>query len=181
MEELPDDSSQYMIQMNAAASEMMPQLGEALTPLYVRFFCDKFVEAFVPRLIGNIYRCRRIGEVGAQQMQVDVGTLKATLLKLPTLGQANATAIYTKLVGSELARAEQLLKLVQTPEEALEVTVEAARSSGVPIDLQKILELKGLKKAESDKIIEALSDAHGQFTTSAAEVAKKARSAFNLR
>ena len=34
---------------------------------------------------------RRIGEVGAQQMQVDVGTLKATLLELPTLGQASHT------------------------------------------------------------------------------------------
>ena len=110
-----------------------------------------------------------------------MGTLKATLLKLPTLGQANATAIYTKLVASELARAEQLLKLVQTPEEALEVTVEEMRRSGAAIDLQKILELKGLKQAESDKIIEALSVAHGQMTTSAAEVAKKARSAFNLR
>ena len=66
----------------------MPQLGESLHPLYVRFFCDKFVASFVPRLIGNIYRCRRIGEVGAQQMQLDVGTLKQTLLDLPTLGQA---------------------------------------------------------------------------------------------
>ena len=110
-----------------------------------------------------------------------MGTLKATLLTLPTKGQANATAIYTKLVTSEMARAEQLLKLVQTPEEALEVTVEEMRSSGVPIDLQKILELKGLKKAESDKIIEALSVAHDQMTTSAAEMAKKARGAFNLR
>ena len=41
------------------------QLGETLNPLYVRFFCDKFVKAFVPRLIYNIYRCKRIGEVGA--------------------------------------------------------------------------------------------------------------------
>ena len=31
----------------------------------------------------------RLGEVGAQQMQADVGTLKATLLELPTLGQAS--------------------------------------------------------------------------------------------
>ena len=28
-------------------------------PLYVRFFCDKFVESFLPRLIGALYRCRR--------------------------------------------------------------------------------------------------------------------------
>ncbi len=95
-------------------------------------------------------------------MQVDVGTLKATLLELPTLGQAshkpriralcvslgpcravplksttylpthlgqaNATAIYTRLVTSEIKRAEQILKLVQTPPELLEVTVEELRN-----------------------------------------------------
>ena len=56
--------------------------------LYVRWFCDKLVASFVPRLIGSIYRCRRIGEAGAQQIQMDVGTLKAALLDLPALGQA---------------------------------------------------------------------------------------------
>merc|ERR1711981_1367409 len=120
MEEVGEDASGYMAELTTCVREIMPMLGEALHPLYVRFFCDKFVASFVPRLIGNIYRCRRIGEVGAQQMQLDVGTLKQTLLDLPTLGQANATNAYTKLVTSEVHKAEQLLKLVQTPEELLE-------------------------------------------------------------
>ena len=54
----------------------------------MRWFCDKLVASLVPRLIGSIYRCRRIGEAGAQQMQMDVGALKATLLDpnpIPTL------------------------------------------------------------------------------------------------
>ena len=132
MEELGEDTSPYMLEVAAKAREMMPQLGEALLPLYVKFFCDKFVQSFVPRLIGSIYRCKRIGEaarsgcrcirpertreeprlgeVGAQQMQADVGTLKATLLELPTLGQASATAMYTKLVTKEVAAAEQALE-----------------------------------------------------------------------
>ena len=49
----------------------------------MRWFCDKLVASLVPRLIGSIYRCRRIGEAGAQQMQMDVGALKATPLTLP--------------------------------------------------------------------------------------------------
>ena len=56
----------------------------------------------------------------ASQMFADVGTLKQTLLALPTLGQANATNAYIKLVTTEVHKAEQLLKLVQTPEELLE-------------------------------------------------------------
>ena len=61
----------------------------------------------MPRLVGHIYRCKAIGEVGAQQMQVDVGTLKQTLLDMPTLGQATPTGYYGKLVASALANAEQ--------------------------------------------------------------------------
>lgn len=41
MEELPDDTSPHMLEITSRAREMMPQLGEALHPLYVRFFCDK--------------------------------------------------------------------------------------------------------------------------------------------
>ena len=181
IDELGDDTSPYMSELVSTARELMPQLGEALHPLYVRFFCDKFVASFVPRLIGHIYRCRRIGEVGAQQMQLDVGTLKQTLLDLPTLGQANATNAYTKLVTAEVHKAEQLLKLVQTPEELLETTIEemskekADAGGGPMIDLQKILELKGLKKAEMDRMLDAMKD-----TVLSSTGGKNIRKIFNL-
>mmetsp|Transcript_11475 Transcript_11475/g.19299 ORF Transcript_11475/g.19299 Transcript_11475/m.19299 type:complete len:759 (-) Transcript_11475:81-2357(-) len=176
MDDLSDDTSPYMIELVTMAREMLPMLGEALSALYVRFFCDKFVESFVPRLIGSIYRCKGIGEVGAQQMQVDVGTLKETLLALPALGQASPTGYYTKLVSNEMAKAEQVLKLVQTPEEMLEVTVEEMRGSGIGIDLQKILELKGVKKADSERLLEA----YKLMTASASEGGKKIKNIFNL-
>ena len=148
MEEVGEDTSGYMLEVVAKTREIMPMLGESLMPLYVRFFCDKFVQSFVPRLIGNMYRCKRIGDLGAQQMQIDLGTLKATLLELPALAQSSSTSIYTKLVNTEMANAEQLLKLVQMPESILEETVDEVRQSGVQVDFQKILELKGLKKAD---------------------------------
>lgn len=208
MEEMGEDTSAYMTEVVTKLREMLPQLGEALLPLYaaclarprlpsslpssppppppspsppsppppqpspplphrlprryVRWFCDKLVASFVPRLIGSIYRCRRIGEVGAQQMQLDVGTLKQTLLDLPTLGQANATNAYTKLVTSEVHKAEQLLKLIQTPEGLLETTIEEmSKEKGDTtniIDLQKILELKGLKKEAATQLMDAMKD-----------------------
>jgi hypothetical protein len=178
IDEIGEDTSPYMQELVAQTRDLMPQLGESLHPLYVRFFCDKFVASFVPRLIGNIYRCRRIGEVGAQQMQLDVGTLKQTLLDLPTLGQANATNAYTKLVASEVHKAEQLLKLVQTPEELLETTVEEMskeKDAGV-IDLQRILELKGLKKDVQDRMLDSMKDAMSATT----ESSKKLKKMLNL-
>ena len=177
IDEIGEDTSNYMQELTSICRELMPQLGESLHSLYVRFYCDKFVASFVPRLIGNIYRCRRIGEVGAQQMQLDVGTLKQTLLDLPTLGQANATNAYTKLVGAEVAKAEQLLKLVQTPEELLETTVEEmSKKEGGVIDLQRILELKGLKKAEMDRMLDAMKDT----MSSASERAKNVKKILNI-
>ena len=92
-------------------------------------------------------------------LQVDVGTLKAALFDLPTLGQASATGAYTKLVTAEVGKAEQILLLVQTPEETLEATVAEIRRSGAAIDLQKILQLKGLKQGDSDRLLEAYSKA----------------------
>jgi len=160
IDEIGEDTSPYMFDLVAVARDMMPQLGEALREMYVRYFCDKFVAAFVPRLIGNIYRCRRIGEVGAQQMQLDVGTLKQTLLDLPTLGQANCSNVYNKLVASEVHKAEQLLKLVQTPEELLETTIDemSKEKDAAPIAFEKILELKGLKKADMDIMLDKMRD-----------------------
>jgi len=178
IDEIGEDTSPYMHEVVAQTRELMPQLGESLHPLYVRFFCTKFVDSFVPRLIGNMYRCRRIGEVGAQQMQLDVGTLKQTLLEMPTLAQATPNAVYTKMVGAEVHKAEQLLKLVQTPEELLETTVEEMskeKDAGV-IDLQRILELKGLKKAEMDRMLDAMKDAMG----STSESGKKLKKMLNL-
>ena len=67
-------------------------------------------------------------------------------------------------MSSEISKAEQLLKLVQTPEELLETTLEemgkerSADGGGPMIDLQKILELKGLKKAEMDRMLDAMKD-----------------------
>ncbi|KAL3915085.1 MAG: hypothetical protein SGPRY_007381 [Prymnesium sp.] len=99
-------------------------------------------------------------------MQVDVGTLKQTLLDLPSLGQvrlpegsavraqAMATMSYNKLVAHEVGKAEQadlggVLKLVQTPEELLEATIKEMRSTGFEPDLHKILELKGTPREHS--------------------------------
>jgi hypothetical protein len=164
MDEMSEDTSAYMADIVASARETMRLLGESLHPLYVRFFCDKYVASFVPRLLGAIYKCKRIADVGAQQMQVDIGTLKLALLDLPTLGQANVTSSYTKLVNSEVAKAEQVLKLVQTPEEALEATVHDMRAVGVSVDLQKILELKGLKKGDAERMTEAMANKASEFS-----------------
>ena len=71
-------------------------------------------------------------------------------------------------------KAEQLLKLVQTPEELLETTVEemSKEAGGGVIDLQRILELKGLKKAEMDRMLDAMKDTMSSATEGKAKLKK---------
>ena len=76
---------------------------------------------------------------------------------------------------SEIKRAEQILKLVQTPAELLEVTVEELRNEGSTVDLGRILKLKGIAQGEQDKILEAAY----QMSASASEGAKKIKKLFN--
>jgi hypothetical protein len=69
-----------------------------------------------------------------------------------------------------------VLKLVQTPEDMLEETVQEMDRNGISIDLQKILELKGLKKADTERLIEA----YNLMQSSASEGGKKIKKMLNL-
>lgn len=95
--------------------------GAHLLPIYVRFTCDKLVASFMPRFVAMVLRCRRIGETGAQQLLLDLQALKSALYELPVSCGTTTTSAYTKLVTAEVAKAETLLRLVLTPEEALQV------------------------------------------------------------
>ena len=67
---------------------------------------------------------------------------------------------------------------MQTPEELLETTVEEMskeKDAGV-IDLQRILELKGLKKDVQDRMLDSMKDAMSATT----ESSKKLKKMLNL-
>jgi hypothetical protein len=95
--------------------------GAHLLPIYVRFTCDKLVSSFMPRYVAMIHRTKRLGETGAQQVLLDLQALKGCLLELPRACNATSTSAYTKMVSAEVGKAEQLLRLVLTPEDALTV------------------------------------------------------------
>ena len=45
------------------------------SPLY-RFFCDSFVGQLIPTLLSSIFKCRTISEVGAEQLLLDMTSIK---------------------------------------------------------------------------------------------------------
>lgn len=104
----------------------------------------QFVRAFISRYQAAIFRCPRIGQVGANQLLLDSQTLRSVLLKAPAVrpgrdssvggdeavdpavaeeeaaaAAAAVPALYTKLVMREFPRVDMLFKLLSVPKDKL--------------------------------------------------------------
>jgi hypothetical protein len=111
-----------------------------------------------------IFRQKRISEMGAQQMLLDMYNIKTQLLNLHSFGpdensyrQAGIPAMYEKLVTGRFARIEVVLKLVGTPEDEA-MLVERFRimwPEGNATDLEKIMSLKGVGNKSRQNILES--------------------------
>ncbi|KAL5726353.1 HIT domain protein [Ranunculus cassubicifolius] len=150
------DQSEYVNGINAILSSSIPVLGSLLSPIYFQFFLDKLASSLAPRFYQNIYKCKHIPETGAQQMLLDTQAIKTILLDIPALGRQQSTTAsnYSKYVTREMSKAEALLKVILSPVDSVEDTYRALLPEGTPVEFQRILELKGLKKADQQSILD---------------------------
>jgi vacuolar protein sorting-associated protein 53 len=137
---------------------------------YFRSFCDKFAMAFSSSYFSTLIRLKRIGEMATQQLLLDAYNLKTAMLKLPvveathtqqratTSGAATsiAPAMYTKMVTKQFKRIETLLKLVGTPNAMLIDVFRVQWPGGSALDLQTVMNLKGLKRNEQATMLEGI-------------------------
>ncbi|KAJ3679789.1 hypothetical protein LUZ60_016067 [Juncus effusus] len=154
------DQSEYVNNINSILSTSIPVLASLLSPTYFQFFLDKLAASLGPRFYLNIYKCKSISETGAQQMLLDTQAVKTILLEIPSLGKQQSTggaASYSKFVSREMSKAEALLKVILSPVDSVANTYRALLPEGTPAEFQRILELKGLKKAEQQTILEDLN------------------------
>nr|KAJ0217366.1 hypothetical protein LSAT_V11C300154220 [Lactuca sativa] len=149
------DQSGYVNSINMILSGCVPVLGSLLSPVYFQFFLDKLASSLGPRFYLNIFKCKQISETGAQQMLLDTQAVKTILLDIPSLGrQAIGAAGYSKFVSREMSKAEALLKVILSPIDSVADTYGALLPEGTPSEFQRILELKGLKKADQQTILD---------------------------
>ncbi|KAM7509532.1 hypothetical protein LguiA_019985 [Lonicera macranthoides] len=149
------DQSEYVNGINMILSNSTPVLGSLLSPTYFQYFLDKLASSLGPRFYLNIFKCKQISETGAQQMLLDTQAVKTILLDIPSLGkQTSGAASYSKFVGREMSKAEALLKVILSPVDSVADTYRALLPEGTPLEFQRILDLKGLKKADQQNILE---------------------------
>ena len=151
------DQSEYVSAISAVAATSIPLISSLLSPVYFQFFVDKLAASFAPRFYVNIFKCKRISDTGAQQMLLDTHGVKSILLEMPTLGGQAVAGAYSNFIARELGKAEALLKVLPSPLDTLAGTYRALLPEGSATDFQRILELKGVKKAEQQPLIEQLS------------------------
>ncbi|KAJ1420960.1 Vps53-like, N-terminal [Sesbania bispinosa] len=149
------DQSEYVNAINLILTTSIPTLGSLLSPVYFQFFLDKLASSLAPRFYSNIFKCKQISETGAQQMLLDTQAVKTILLEIPSLGrQTSGAASYSKFVSREMSKAEALLKVILSPVDSVADTYRALLPEGTPMEFQRILELKGLKKADQQSILD---------------------------
>ena len=156
------DESPYVSQCALIFREELPLVAAKLSPRYHPFFCSQIASTFIPRFVDSIYRCKRIGEMGAQQMSLDAHALKNVLLGVPSISSAGAgdassaggasarapgaSAIqpshrsFHKYVNTEMSKAEALIKTLVSPNERLIVTFKALLPKSNVDDLMRVRE-----------------------------------------
>lgn len=174
------DQSEYVTVIGSALSTNVVQVRKLVTNAkHFKWFCDKFVDSFIPWYLKTITGCKPISEVGAEQMLLDSLAIKTILLEMPNMGsdeRAPPSAQYTKFVTKGVAKAEMLLKAVLTPLDPPEMMIKnyLILSSAELGDLNdpgsitpqkvtelretfiKILDLKGVKRGDQLPLIDLL-------------------------
>jgi hypothetical protein len=175
------DQSTYVAELLRNVKE---RSGEILKYLhkqqYARAFCDNLVDLMASTTIANIVQCKPISEVGAEQMLLDSYVLKKGFTELPTLNEepgtgpparsvapllffycvANNITSFIKRVNQSMSKIDPLLKTLQvrpSPPEALVQAYLIHIADKSDTNFRKILDLKGLRKAEQTQLLDLFS------------------------
>ncbi|CAK9825308.1 Vacuolar protein sorting-associated protein 53 homolog [Anthophora retusa] len=160
--EVVGDQSNYVNTIVVHLRQTIPTIRDRLSSCrkYFTQLCVKFASSFIIKLVQQLYKCKPLNTVGAEQLLLDVHMLKTALLDLPSTGyqvQRKAPATYTKVVVKGMSSAEMILKIVMSPIESPKDFVKQCRIRLPDLqapEFQKILDMKGLKKTEQVLLLE---------------------------
>lgn len=160
--EVVGDQSNYVNTIIAHLRQTIPTIRDRLSSCrkYFTQLCVKFASSFIAKLIQQLFKCKPLNAVGAEQLLLDVHMLKTALLDLPSTGyqiQRKAPVTYTKAVVEGMANAEMILKIVMSPIESPSDFVKQCNIRLPDLkasEFQKILEMKGLKKTDHALLLE---------------------------
>lgn len=146
------DISAYVGDISERLPKQFEPVAANLSKIHYGFFCDKFVQAFVARFVADIYKCRKISERGAQQLLLDTALIKTTLLEAPVIaGRGRPMKMaYSNYVLREMGRAENILKVLSSPDGLDAAAISAILGEGAnQATVQQLLTLRASGDAEA--------------------------------
>jgi hypothetical protein len=169
------DQSPYVAELSRLLRLVMPRIRARVGEDSFRVFCDKFARTFTSRYSSAIFRCKKIGELGAQQLLLDAQAIRALLLSAPTLRgisrsssaaddddvdggaidelAAPAPGGYVNYVQREMPRVEMLLKIIAAPKERFADTIKALWPEARTADVTQLMDLKSTPKKEQQEVL----------------------------
>ncbi|KJA27598.1 hypothetical protein HYPSUDRAFT_34704 [Hypholoma sublateritium FD-334 SS-4] len=127
---------------------------------YLRNLFDKASSIILVKFTNSLVRSRPLKEIGAEQLLIDLQTVKASLIKMPgeTLATATFATSYTRSLNKTTTRLEALLKVIVTPADPpegfiLNYTLLIGDASFS--NFQKILDLKGTPKPIQNNLLDS--------------------------
>lgn len=161
------DHSAYVGDISERLSKQFVPVAANLSKIHYRFFCDKFVQAFVKRYLEELFKCKKISEQGAQQLLFDTTLIKTTLLEVPVVagnGGKMQTA-YSNYVLREMGRAEAMMKVLASPDVVDAASANAMLGGERPAaEIERLLALRAAREGDGA----AGAEAAGSGATAAA-------------
>ncbi|OBS27005.1 hypothetical protein FPOA_00946 [Fusarium poae] len=172
MESVGDQSSYVGELVKHADGKAAEILAIISKQQYARAFCDNLVEHLATGYINSIIQCRPISEVGAEQMLLDKYVLTKAFERLimhhASLSEQDAPpSSFVRRVQHCMNRLDPLLKTLQvrpSPPEGLVQAYLIHIGDRSDTNFKKILDLKGVRKADHGHLIE-LFGIHRDSTT----------------
>lgn len=189
------DQSDYVDSMSSTLERIVPVIRQTLAERYWRTFCDKFLRSFIPRFMSAIYKCKKMGPMGAQQLLLDAQGIRRLLQDAPKMRTEEeeednvqvpqVPSVYTSYLSREMQRVDLLLKLVAAPKDRLAASVSSLWPEASVQDINRLGELRGMRKVDVSEVINDLgldSNAPASHTTEmprqTSNIDKRASAAF---
>ncbi|CAO3653139.1 unnamed protein product [Cunninghamella echinulata] len=155
------DQSDYITQLQDSATKFIRVAGTNIAnKRYYRTFCDRFADMLLNKYVINIFKCKMISEIGAEQMLLDTHSIKTLLMDIPSMGSEGSTSAptsYGKIVNRGISKSEMILKTVMTPTEPMEGYVENYLfliADQHMNNFTRLLDLKGIRKLDQGPLVD---------------------------
>lgn len=140
------DISDYVKGIKILLEKHLKNVKNYLSDMYFIFYLNKIVVLINNKFINNIYKCKKIGDIGLQQLQLDIFEIKTDMIQLSKGENDKAVTSFTNFVNKTMVKSENILKLLAMNRDKFVENFRKFYEEASNADIEKIIALKGLKR-----------------------------------